>query len=241
MDVYAKADEIHFWGHQLMEHALFLHLGIVDDHLKTKGLLLHERWKLFMDYAFPGIEEHKIELDEGDRMSINFEILSEVFELIADTEKYKLEILSRLEAGDWIGWIFPLFVRHLLRELYFFRDKLLGDVTIEQEARFWNLINGEHAGFAAHLLDPNPDNWNLIDQSEETYRKLALLSQYEGDVEMLQYITLSLTEWKKLDEFSTSLYDSIAANTVKSVIHPKLLRHDIREGKRATLMMERLL
>ena len=42
-------DEVHFWGKQLTEHALFLHFGIEDEKLKGRGLKIHLKWKDFMD------------------------------------------------------------------------------------------------------------------------------------------------------------------------------------------------
>ena len=45
-------DEIHFWGRQMMEHSLFLHLGIVDDKLKNRGLELYKDWEKYISFLF---------------------------------------------------------------------------------------------------------------------------------------------------------------------------------------------
>jgi hypothetical protein len=45
------SDEIDFWSRQLSEHALFVHLGLLDLPLRTRAQELHEQWELYRQSA----------------------------------------------------------------------------------------------------------------------------------------------------------------------------------------------
>lgn len=134
-------DDIHFWTPQLSEHALFLHLGLEVEPYKSWAKRLHDDWERARDALklAPSLEAAKEIVNAPTR---NLAALT-------------TEVLKRQKGGEWLGWLFPLFVDHTLRELIYFVARvweggLPREVTFCQNITFMR----EHAEFAAHLLDP---------------------------------------------------------------------------------------
>jgi hypothetical protein len=201
-------DEIRFWSRQLSEHALFLHLGLEEPRLKKQGLALHKE---------------------------NPEIAPDVLPLTKKLRAYKMNVLKTLNSGKWIGWIFPLFARHILVELDYFVDKLNGiPYSDRDEVIFWNMINGEHAGFASHLLDPSERE--LFTKADELFQKFEHIVKSEKDM-MLQ---ISLRAAKQLNAYNKKAQQASEKNQVRSVIHPVLIAHVIREGQRSIKILNSL-
>lgn len=214
-------DHIDFWSHQLSEHALFLHLGIEDKDLKEKALALHNKFEAFRNTM--------------NEETVSMEQMEKVLPLIKELRDYKVEVLESLLAGKWIGWIFALFARHIILESDYFVDKLQQiPYTDREEIAFWNIINGEHAGFAAHLLDPSERA--LSKKANKLSRKFARLVTSED--EMMQQISLHAA--KALDKYNQAAEAGIAANKVASVIHPALINHVVREGQRSIKVLSSL-
>src|SRR5215468_3452056 len=146
--------------------------------------------------------------------------VSAVLPLCKELRDFKQEVMTILNQGTWIGWIFPLFVRHVILELDYFVDKL-NDIryTDKEEIAFWNVINCEHAGFESHLLDPSEDELSA------TGRKFAkkIHNIVRSEKEML--LQISLKSAKELDEYNKKAQVGIASGKVKSVIHPVLIDH----------------
>lgn len=207
-------DEINFWSRQLSEHALFLHLGLEEEPFKKQGQEIHNKF-------------------ENYRKNLTPANMAEILPLAKELRDYKVQVLTTLNSGKWIGWIFPLFARHIILELDYFVDKLNGiKYSDRDEVAFWNVINGEHAGFAAHLLDPS---------ERDLFLKGDKLSQefnppMETETDML--IEISLKAAKELDAYNRKAEANI--KTIKSVIHPVLIAHVVREGQRSIDTLDKL-
>lgn len=213
-------DNIDFWSRQLSEHALFLHLGIEDKALKERGLELHNKF-----------EEFRKTLNQD----LTIEQLEKILPLVKELREYKIEILTTLLDGKWIGWIFPLFARHIILELDYFLDKLQNIPYSERdEIAFWNIINDEHAGFAAHLLDPSETK--LSDLATKMSKQFAKIVKSEDEM-MLQ---ISLRNANELDKYNRTADKGIDGNKVKSVISPTLIKHVVREGQRSIETLNKL-
>lgn len=206
------ADEIDFWSRQMSEHALFLHLGLVDKALKQEGLKIHKGFEAFRN--------------DFNQNPDNMKLMNKVLPLVQRERDFQIRVLKALDTGKWIGWIFPLFVNHITLELDYFVDKLNGiKYTPEEEVVFWNRINSEHAAFAAHLLDPSErDLFLKADQMSVKFNNIP-----KSEREMM--IRLSLKASQQLDQFNKTARTK--GKQVKSVIHPVLLDHVIREGERS--------
>lgn len=215
-DVDAAFDEVSFWSRQLSEHALFLHLGMEDEAFKKRGLVIHKKFEAF-------------------RKNMNKENLNEILPLVKELRAYKMNIIKTLDAGKWVGWIFPSFARHITQELDYFIDKLNAvPYSTEDEVTFWNHINSDHAAFESHLLDPYERD--LSREALKLSEKILELPQSEEDM----FIKISLSAAKELDAFNKTGRDLAKKNKLQSVIHPVLLDHVIREGERSKKKLQAL-
>lgn len=160
-------DEIHFWGRQMMEHALFLHLGLEEANLKAEAMELHNKWKRFLDkdYYSKGIKvgPETIELSSDDLQKVDINI-EKVNAMIEHTEKFKSKVIRTLGEGKWIGWIFPALALHMMKEAQYFKRKVNGPAFAPgEEIKFINEHHGEEMGTTAQLIDPNPAQQPIID------------------------------------------------------------------------------
>lgn len=199
------------WVPQLAEHALFLHMMLYDADLKEEAAEIYLRWREF--YCNEKMQD-----------------MRRLYQLLPELKEFKQRVLQRLLAGEWLGTAFPSFVQHILDELLYFESKLNGKVyTLEEETVFWNKINSEHAGFAAHLLDPVEEK--LHDKADLTAKKIKALP--------IGNIVMALEAGKELTEFNKQALMGVIDNRIKSVIPESLLRHVIREGEYSQLVLGR--
>ena len=214
------ADEINFWALQMSEHALFLYLGLVDEKLKTCGLQLHKEFENYRQLikSQPTMENYR-----------------KIMPLLHRLRAYKLAVYNTLNTGKWIGWIYPAFAEHVLLELDYFLDKLTGrQFTAADEIAFWNKERSGEVGLTAHLLDPSEQK--LVKQAMELSFKIKCPPKSEEEM----MVGLSLKNYKELDAFNKQAQTAMANNAVKSIIHPVLLDHIVREGERAIQVVSRL-
>ena len=221
VDAKTADNEIDFWARQMSEHALFAHLGLEDPDLKEAALEAHERF-----------EAYRQEFNDKPRQH-DFEFVNTILPMLKDLREFQIKVLNLLDQGKWIGWIFPLFVNHITLELDYFVDKLNGiKYSPDDEVLFWNRINSEHAAFAAHLLDPSERELFLkADKMSVLFNRIP-----KSEKEMM--IRLSLKASKQLDKFNKDA--QAAGKAVKSIIHPVLLAHVIREGERSIETLTKL-
>lgn len=202
-----NSNEIASWAPQMGEHALFLYLLLHNKELEQRALDLYHKWQNYVCSGTPGGVQQALEM---------------LNELIT----FKTEILDRLNKGEWLGAAFPQFVEHVRLEALYFRDKLTGvQFTVEEEVAFWNRINSEHAGFAAHYLDPT--EVDLVDKADATMKQIKALPINNTEAA----VVMALEAGTNLTNFNLESYNGALANKIKSVIHPTLLRHVIREGQ----------
>lgn len=130
---------------------------------------------------------------------------------------YQKDILSIMNTGKWIGWLWPTFIEHITMEMEYFLTRIsLQPPTCDEEIAFWNHVNSEHAIMAAQLLD----------HTEEQLHATAMnLSKEIGELtsEANMYAMISLKYGKQIKP--------------RAIIHPVLLDHIIREGKRGNAIM----
>ena len=230
-------DNIHFWGHQMMEHSLFLYLGLVDANLKQKAKELQKKWEDFMNKNFvsKNVDNHKIFLDKNDLNKIDNININEVKDLLDKTKKYKSDVLNRLNSGEWLGWSFPSFVKHILKEANYFEQKLNNKkLSQREEVKFWNSINGEHMGVTSHLIDPALENDKEFDTADNFYHKFMELNKHGEEA---SFVAMSINFTKELDKFAKKTQNLIKSKKFKSLIHPVLIEHQIREGERSASIL----
>lgn len=207
-------DDIQFWSRQLSEHALFLNLGLEVEPYKTQAKALHDDW-----------ERARGALQEAPSLEAAKAIVGPPTKNLADFSK---DVLARQRAGEWLGWLFPLFVDHTLRELIYFVARvweggLPRELTYCQNITFMK----EHAEFAAQLLDPTATD--LIQTADALGHEFNSL-QDGCQALTASYIDLGKKAGEKLDEYFRT--QPVSAASGKSVIHPVLAEHVVREGQR---------
>jgi hypothetical protein len=211
-DPEVAADEIDFWTRQMSEHALFLHLGLEEPKLKRHAKILHKLLEHF---------RRRFNQNPDD-----IELMNTILPLLQKERAFQIRALQAMDEGKWIGWIFPLFMNHITLELDYFVDKLNAiKYSPKDEVLFWNRINSEHAAFAAHLLDPAERE--LFLKADNLSIKFDKIPKSEREM----MINLSLKASEELDKFNKTA--RAESKHIKSIIHPVLLDHVIREGERS--------
>lgn len=250
-------DEIYVWGRQMGDHALFLHLLLEDPDniLKKTALELNKKWEIFMkkqfiDKGIP-IEQYdinnpkavKIELTQTERklLSTNFPF-NEFFALLKELKDFKTLIQKKLQDGEWIGWIYPSFIDHILMELENLLYRIQGKSDKLKDMNFYNKMSKDHAAFADNLTDYSPEYLQLKEKLRDTFNKMPELSNNERD----QYIILSLKYVKDVGDAGLDLQQKIHSNSsqhqliYKGIIHPALIDHVVREQQRAELKLREM-
>jgi len=208
----AQETDINFWARQFSEHCLFFALGIDDVRFKRPAQQLHNEWEA----ARPILD------------------LNTALKLAAKTRDLKMEILMTLNGGKWIGWIFPTFVDHTRRELdLFVAHATAQPVSRTQDATEWLRFMAEHAAFAAHLMDPV--------EAVRIRKALAAVGNFthlqmacrNGVTDTL--LALSNNAGVALDTFVVQ-----DVSKAKSIIHPVLATHVVREGRRFLYTVSKL-
>jgi hypothetical protein len=214
-------DEIDFWSRQLSEHALFMQLGLQDPALRVRANELHELWEQFRSVR------PKMTTRDAAIQAVN---------LAMETRSLLLHVLDRLDKGQWLGWLWPLFVDHIRREGDYFIEQLQHKTfDVGDECQIWLQFMAEHAAFAAHLLDPTEaarirDATAFIGNFEQLHNGCAAINP--------QLLDLTQKAGAELDQYFTSL--PVGTPKLKSIIHPVLAAHVIREGQRFLEVVRRL-
>lgn len=207
------AGEISFWRLQGEEHCLFLELGLVHPDLRALARRLRHDWA-----ALKGETTVTPELLGATRA---FAQLCE-------------NLLVRLRSGEWLGWLHGSFIEHIAKEIEFFALRITGKLPRGLDACGWVGFMCDHAAFAGGLLDPSEEA--LVDQAESLRTKFTLIGG--GAIGMSlgcswvapTFVQLSLDAGAELDAYFRE--SGIGTPKVKSIIHPVLSAHVVREGQR---------
>jgi hypothetical protein len=214
-----------FWNEQLMEHAKFFIMLMPGPELAgPRGRA--ERFQ----QTFAGQLERarSARLDRGSYAAFN----RATVELVKPYADFKHEMRDQQAAGRLQSLVWPGFFEHTAREAERFGRRLeqfsRGDTStdMKEAAEFWAMIMGEHAGFIAHLLDP--EERELITkamQTSDAFRRMREnVPSSKAPVE------------KAVDEiidFKTAAEKGIQTGKIKSIIHPTLADHVRREALKA--------
>src|SRR5688572_29643420 len=160
------AKEIAFWKLQIEEHMLFIYQGLVDDFagnkLKEETVKLHQLWCKVSDDVVPLIEETLI---------------------------FQYLLLAKLKHGCWIGWLSVSFIKHLIKETKYFKSKILGQLTKQDEIKFW--LWHHHSEFEGmeKLLDPSEEELCFLVKDYINYvKKLESDFKYKNNSKEIQEI-----------------------------------------------------
>jgi hypothetical protein len=216
---HARSDVL-FWSDQLMEHGLFLAMLLPGDEAAD----LRQRALGFRD-AFQGhfAAVDRASIDGGNYRDVN----RQTGELVRPFVDFKLQLEEALRTGQIRGLVYPTFAAHVAAEGEHFLMRLenlsRGDIEFDlaELVPFWARIMGEHAAFAAHLLDP---------------RETALIAQAASMAAAFQTLATSgdaaalAAAGELILGFKESAEAGIEAGQIQSIIHPALADHIRREA-----------
>jgi hypothetical protein len=207
-------EDIEFWAHQLSEHALFMSLGL-EPPFSKEAAKLHKKWEKLR----PKLKDAEVE-----------SAISIVSDPAAELRDFKNEVLKEMDR-KWIGWLFPSFIEHLRMENELLLSKIGEKATTpNEELAIWVKLMLDHTNFARHLLDPVEEKQiakvaELQESFSTLYKNLTIPEEHDS------VFKLSKQYGKQLDKYfvKSGLGDP---GKTKSVIHPVLGEHVVREGKR---------
>jgi hypothetical protein len=217
---HAKNDVL-FWSDQLMEHGLFLAMllpGAEAAYLRERSL---EFQGAFQQH-FTAVQQATV--DGGNYRSVN----QQTAELVKPFIDFKLSIEDALRTGQVRGLVYPTFAHHIAAEGDHFAKRLenlnRGEVEFDlgELVPFWARIMGEHALFAAHLMDPGYEA-PLIHQAYQMAASFQTLAS-RNDVAGLAAAGEMILDFKETAE------TGIEAAEIESIIHPSLADHIRREA-----------
>ena len=206
-------DDILFWlGSQDREHMLFMKLGIDPG---SAGVLHAEAGRLHAAY-------------ENAARTQN---IQELLRLSGPSQALKQMAYAESQRR-WIGWLFPVFYDHIRREIDYALTRLQRPISVQEEICFWTQIGAEHAVMAAHLLDPTEQT--AFRGAMQEYMKMDNLHKSCAAQMMPSMVALTERVAKELDMFFTTAEKA----KFRSVIHPTLAAHIVREGRRFVQTMQ---
>lgn len=208
-------NDILFWlGSQDREHMLFLNLGIDAG---AAGPLKVEAGRLQAAY-------------ENAARTQN---IQEILRLSGPSQALKKAAFAESQRR-WIGWLFPVFYDHIRREIDYALTRIERTLSAQEEICFWTQIGAEHAVMAAHLLDPT--EVVAFRGAMNEHAKMDGLHKSCATQIMPSLIALTERSARELDVFFTVAEKA----NFKSVIHPTLAAHIVREGRRFVQTMQTL-
>jgi len=204
------------WARCMSEHALFIELGIVADRtLAERAGAERERWESLRGGARDG----------------GAEWAESALSLSADLAALKGRVLGRMQGGEWLGWILPSFVRHMLDELLHFTGLLerAAGRTSSGPGRMpigtGLSLMAEDASEVARLIDPSEPK--LVREARALaggFQSLSTLSRGPGG----GVVDLSVRAARELDRWMVS--SGLGTPRVRSAVHPALAAHVAREA-----------
>ena len=220
-----SVSETLFWTDQLMEHATFFVMlmpgrELIDVRGKAK--------EFQASFAARYEATRTAKLDSTNYKAFNHDTV----EMVKPFLNFKAHLGAEQTSGRLRSLVWPSFFEHTLREATRFSQRLqqfsTGNVAIErsESSSFWTGIMGEHAGFVAHLLDP--EERDLIIKAMETSNNFQHLhDQRPADKEIVMQAVDDIIDFKVAAE------KGIELGQIKSIIHPTLADHIRREALKA--------
>ena len=220
-----------FWTDQLMEHAKFFVMLMPGTELADVRAKA-EQFQATFARQF-AITQAAV-LDAGNFAAFNHSTI----ELVKPFIDFKAHMGAEQASGRLKSLVWASFFDHTLREAERFTGRLAqfskGDVAISRSeaSSFWTTIMGEHAGFIAHLLDPEEHDLVMKAlQTSKTFRKLHAEHDTDGDP-----VTKAVDD---IIDFKIAAEKGIELGEIRSIIHPTLADHVRREAIKAADELKR--
>jgi hypothetical protein len=207
--------------------------GSVPEHALFMSLLLVERpWKTDAERLYSALEKFR---KTRSAMKLTDQV-ERAIRLTMDLRALLMACYDAIVGGQWIGWAPALFCDHLRREGDYFVQVLANKEREPTQTELCSVLrfSADHAAFAAgFLLDPTE-----VKKIQEARVLLGRFLELGDCCKAVKpaLIDMSLRREKELDSY----FQGLKPKTTKSIIHPLLAAHVVREGKRFVEIIERL-
>ena len=220
-----------FWNDQLMEHAKFFVMLMPGPELANER---GQAEKFQATFASQLEKARSATLDKSSYAAFN----QSTIELVKPFVDFKHQMRDAQASGKLKSLVWSTFFDHTAREAERFSRRLAqfskGDVSTSRSEAvdFWTMIMGEHAGFIAHLLDPQESALVMkAMQTSDAFRKLH--DQKPSDKNPV------IKAVDDIIDFKTAAEKGIQTGQIKSIIHPTLADHVRREALKAADELKR--
>jgi hypothetical protein len=214
--------DVEFWARQLHEHAVFLYLLIENNDLARRAKSI--------DVEFTNILPKLVGKSVPEQVKL-------LVLPIRELRVLKTEVLNRLATGEWLGWAWPKFVEHIRAELDYAWARMTTKILDPRdELCRWEWFMSEHATFASKLLDPT--EVSKTGQADTLASQFATLGASCASDTMGTLLAMSRERGTELDSYLTTL--GAGAPNLRSILHPVLAIHVVREGRRFLVTLDRL-
>ncbi|MDF2557036.1 MAG: hypothetical protein K0R71_864 [Bacillales bacterium] len=246
-------DEIRFWARIMKEHSLFIKLGLRCS--DTKLIQESDHFYTVFEEIERKAHEYTLNTDPEQIKRFNQETAIQVGYIWA----FKRKILGLILTGQMVGaHNFPLLMDHTSREAAYFKKRLeelnsgnldpLPDAIINENVFFLKIM-ADHAKFICHFLDPSERK--LTNQAKEFSHDFDLLLFQAQDLEHMtpqshtiplldQFLDQNRISVKSLRDFKKTAGELIQQSRIKSIIHPLLADHVLREAERFLFIIDAL-
>lgn len=220
-----------FWNEQLMEHAVFFGMLMPGPELADERAQAERFQKTFADQ----LQKSKTaRLDRSNYAAFN-RMTVEMVKPFVDWKRKngQLQASGQLKSLTW-----STFFDHTANEADRFARRLeqfsRGDTSadMQETAKFWTMIMGEHADFIAHLLDP--EERELIQKAMQTSG--AFHQMHNATPMSKDPLEKAVND---IIDFKTAAGKGIQTGKIKSIIHPTLADHVRREALKAADELKR--
>ena len=208
-----------FWLDQETEHARFFLMHMPSPDLDPQRAQVQQ---IQSNIASQLEKVKSTRLDRSNLASFN----QSTIELVRRFFDAKQMFMKSQEAGQLKSLAYPTFFEHVALEGERFAKRLesfsRGKVELDrgEVIDFWTRIMADHADFIAHLLDP--EERALVEtamKAGETWRKMKGESKKKAESTLDTFIA-----------FKKTAQAGIEGGKIKSIIHPLLADHVLREA-----------
>jgi hypothetical protein len=217
--------ESRFWTEQLMEHAKFFIMLMPGPELAAVRNQAESFQRTFADQMAAA---SRARLDKSNYSAFN----RSTAEKVKPFAEWKRKLSADQSSGKIRSLVWSTFFDHTADEAEHLVARLdqfsKGDTTsgLNETARFWTQIMGEHADFVAHLLDPAERDliMKAMQTSTAFHKAHDNLPSSKDPVERMV---------NDIIDFKVAAEKGIIAGKIKSIIHPSLADHVRREALKA--------
>jgi hypothetical protein len=245
-------EEIRFWSQIMHEHALFLRLGCTVEQTQ----LIQEADQF--SRSFENIHKRADSFDTGAEREVIARFNMEVYQATSHLWTFKRKVLELILSCKITTNLYPSFVDHMSREAAYVMSRIeqvnrgmlepLPDAIINENIFFLRVMS-DHSKFIAHMLDPS-ERLLIADATDVSYQFEQLLFQ-AVDLESMRpasqtaatltrFLADSRTAVQTLRELQETMRDLLTACRLRSVIHPLLAEHMLRETNHFLHLLDRL-